>query len=226
MDWKQNCGAIIPCFNESATIGEVVRSVKSHVSRVIVVNDGSTDNTATEATNAGAELITHATNRGKGAALRVGFQYLQDRGLQWALTMDGDGQHLASDIPKFLKSAEESGALLVIGNRMSQAEKMPALRRRVNRWMSRRLSKRTGVALADSQCGFRLVNLTALAGLQLSANRFEIESELLLRFLVARHKVEFVSIEVIYKNNSSKIHPVLDTWRWFRWWFANRRFPH
>ncbi len=223
MDWKQDCAALIPCCNEAARIREVVGAAREHLSTVIVVDDGSTDDTAALASAAGAKVVRHATNRGKGAALRVGFQHARDRGFQWALTLDGDGQHAAADIPNFFRRAEQTGAALVVGNRMGGADGMPWLRRRVNGWMSRRLSRLTGVSLADSQCGFRLVNLAALAPLKLTADRFEIESEMLVALIGAGQRVEFVPVQVIYKTNASKIHPVVDTWRWVRWRLAQRR---
>lgn len=223
MDWNKDCAALIPSFNEAATIGDVVRAVRGHLATVFVVDDGSTDGTASNAAAAGAEVVRHAANRGKGAALRVGFQHLRDRGFQWALLLDGDGQHAAEDIPKFFHCAEATGASLVIGNRMNNARQMPRLRRLVNRWMTRRLSRRAGVRLADSQCGFRLVKLAAVADDRLKTNHFEIESEMLLAVIAAGVKVEFVPVQVIYRTNVSKIHPVLDTWRWLRWWLVNRR---
>ena len=94
---------------------------------------------------------------------------------------------------------------------------MPPLRRLVNRWMSRRLSALAGFALPDSQCGFRLVRLAALEKIQLTATQFEIESEQLLAFLAAGERVEFVPVQVIYRAEQSKIHPLRDTLRWFRW---------
>ena len=163
-----------------------------------------------------------SSNRGKGAALESGWQRARGKGFTWALTMDGDGQHAPDDIPAFFSCAEKTFASLVIGNRMDNPGTMPWLRRQVNRWMTRRLSKSVGRTLADSQCGFRLVNLEALSRLHLVASRFEIESEMLVAFLRGGFKVEFVPIQVIYKSNPSKIHPLLDTWRWFRWWFAWR----
>ena len=218
----RQCAAVIPCFNEAATIGEVVAGVRGHVPSVFVVDDGSTDATSARAATAGAEVIRHSTNRGKGAALQTGWRRAREMGFLWAMTMDSDGQHAPEDIPAFFASAEKTGASLVIGNRLDHPEGMPWLRRQVNRWMTRRLSNFTGAALADSQCGFRLVNLDVLSKLQLAADRFEIESEMLVVFLAAGHKVEFVPIQVIYKSDPSKIHPLVDTWRWFRWWFARR----
>src|SRR6266851_4795083 len=166
MDWKHQCAVVIPCFNEAATIGEIASTARRRLSSVIVVDDGSTDGTAEQATAAGAETLRHPINQGKGAALRTGWEHARNRGFTWALMMDGDGQHAPDDIPAFFNCAEKTGAALVTGHRMDQADAMPWLRRQVNRWMSRRLSDLTGVPLADSQCGFRLVNLDALARLQ------------------------------------------------------------
>lgn len=222
MDWARQCVAVIPCFNEAAAIGHVVLFVREHLPSVIVVDDGSSDATRERAASAGAEVLRHPVNQGKGAALRNGWQRARERGFSWALTLDGDGQHAASDLPVFFSCAEATGAALVVGNRMNRPGNMPALRRFVNRWMTRRLSARAGVKFADSQCGFRLINLEALSRVSLTVNRFEIESELLTAFSAAGHRIEFVPIQVIYKTRPSKIHPVLDTWRWFRWWFASR----
>jgi glycosyltransferase involved in cell wall biosynthesis len=222
MDWKRQCCAVVPCFNEAAHIGAVITGVQKHLPTVIVVDDGSTDATAKKAKEAGAEVVCRSTNCGKGAALRAGWQHAFRLGFAWALTLDGDGQHAPENIPTLLNRAATTGAALVVGNRMGQAELMPWLRRGVNRWMSRRLSKFVGLPLPDSQCGFRLVNLDAWSRLQLEADRFEVESETLVAFIAAGRKVEFAPVQAIYKSNPSKIHPVVDGWRWFRWWFRQR----
>jgi len=183
--------------------------------RVIVVDDGSDDRTAQEAATAGAEVIQHAKNQGKGAAVQSGLRHAHEHGFEWALLMDGDGQHAAGDIPKFLS---ETGAHLVIGNRMPEAGQMPWLRRFVNRWMSACLTRRLGVPLPDTQCGFRLVHLPSWSPLNLQTSHFEIESEMLKAFVDAGLVVRFVPIRVVYRNETSKIDPILDTVRWFRWW--------
>jgi glycosyltransferase involved in cell wall biosynthesis len=218
MDLRAKCAAIIPCFNEQATIASVARSVSPQVGHVIVIDDGSTDRTALEAEKAGAEVIRHASNKGKGQALRAGMLRARELNFEWALTLDGDGQHTADDIPKFFDCISKTSAKLVVGNRMSAAHKMPWLRRVVNRWVSRRLSAAAGQKFPDSQCGFRLVDLQAWSELQLRTTRFEVESEWLLAFARAGFRVEFVPIQVIYKDEQSKIHPIRDTIRWFRWW--------
>jgi hypothetical protein len=150
--------------------------------------------------------------------LRTGLAQLRQQQFGWALIMDGDGQHQPGDIPAFLSRAAVTGAALVIGNRMHHAQAIPWLRRQVNRWMSRQISRRAGRLLPDSQCGFRLLNLEAWAGLHLDTNHFEVESEMLLAFVRAGHRVEFVPINVIGAGPRSRIHPVTDTWRWLRWW--------
>ena len=218
MDWSQTCVVIIPCFNEEKTITSLARGVRQHLSAVMVVDDGSCDNTSTLAISAGANVVRHARNLGKGAALKTGLASAHRQGLQWAFTMDGDGQHRPEDIPAFLRYAEETSASLICGNRMHLAQAIPPLRRAVNRWMSRRISKRAGRMLPDSQCGFRLINLNDWAALRLETNHFEIESEMLLAFVRAGHQVEFVPIQVIPKGPHSHICPIKDAWRWLQWW--------
>lgn len=208
-----NCAVVIPCFNEAPRIGEVVSEVLPILPHVIVVDDGCTDETTAAA--AGAEVIRHGRNEGKGAAIQTGLRRAAERGFDWALLMDGDGQHAASDIPRFF---ETGGARLIVGNRMANPHAMPWLRRWVNRWMSARLSHRLGVTLPDTQCGFRLVHLPSWSKLILETRHFEIESEMLAAFVEAGCSVKFVPIQVIYKKECSKINPITDTLRWFRWW--------
>jgi glycosyltransferase involved in cell wall biosynthesis len=212
------CAAVIPCFNEGATIVQLVRAVRQYVPKVIVVDDGSTDDTAAAARLAGGTVICQAENRGKGAALKAGLAAALEGGCEWALTLDGDGQHRPQDAPALFQAAERAGALLVVGNRMHSPQAIPWLRRQVNRWMSQRISRRAGQFLPDSQCGFRLVNLKAWARLRLETEHFEYESEMLLAFVRAGHRVEFVPIQVVAKGPQSHIHPIRDTCRWLKWW--------
>ncbi|MGH8022922.1 MAG: glycosyltransferase family 2 protein, partial [Limisphaerales bacterium] len=145
--------ALIPCFNEGQTIGIVVSQMRRHVERVIVVDDGSTDQTNAEASAAGAVVLRHGRNFGKGAALKTGLSYLHRLGYEWAFTLDGDGQHDPADAPALRQCARETPALLVVGNRMGHAGAMPGIRRRVNAWMSDKLSQYAGCTLPDTQCG-------------------------------------------------------------------------
>ena len=219
MDWPKQCAIIVPCFNEAGTIAEVVRQAKAQLPYVIVVDDGSVDATHSEALGAGAEVVTHPVNLGKGAALRVGCEHAARDGFSWAILMDGDGQHSANDIPKFLSCAERTDADLIVGDRMGEnCDMMPVVRRLANRWMSHQLSRLTGRKLPDSQCGFRLVRLEAWKQAGLKSTRFEIESEMLVAFSDSGCLIEFAPIEVIYKQRSSKIHPLVDSLRWWKWW--------
>jgi glycosyltransferase involved in cell wall biosynthesis len=212
------CAVVIPCFNEGASIATLVLEVRQHVPFVMVVDDGSTDDTSALAASAGATVVSHARNIGKGAALKTGLAAALKRGFEWVLTMDGDGQHKPQDAPAFLRCAEQTYAQLVVGNRMHNPQAIPWLRRQVNRWMSRRLSERAGQFLPDSQCGYRLVNLKACAGVPLQTDHFEIESEMLLAFVRAGYRVEFVPIQVVGRGRSSHIRPVADALRWWKWW--------
>ncbi len=208
---------VVPCHNEAIAITTLVREIKRHVAHVIVIDDGSTDKTTQNALSAGAEVLRNEVPQGKGAALNKGWAHALKSGFDFALTMDGDGQHSPADIPKFLAALEQGAAPLVIGNRMAEAHKIPGLRRFVNRWMSKRLSRVAGCELVDTQCGFRLIDLRIWSTLELRTSHFEIESEVLLAFLAAGNNVHFVPIEVIYKSEQSKIRPLRDTIRWFKW---------
>src|SRR5437660_4063796 len=132
MNWSEDCAVIIPCLNEAASIRTLVQEVRKTLPAVIVIDDGSSDDTSKLATQADATVLRHEKPRGKGAALNSGWQTAQDRGFLWALTMDGDGQHSPSDIHTFLKAAEIGRAPLIVGNRMAQPDGMPWLRRQVN----------------------------------------------------------------------------------------------
>jgi glycosyltransferase involved in cell wall biosynthesis len=229
-----DCAVVIPCLNEERTIGPLVRSVRRSIPTVLVVDDGSTDATTRLAAEAGATVISHPRNLGKGAALKTGLTAAMARGLARAVVMDGDGQHDPADIPVFfgkflltgaalvvgnrMGSARNTGSALVVGNRMGAPAAIPWLRRRVNRWMSRRISREAGRELPDTQCGFRLLDLGAWAGLPCRTRHFEVESEMLLGFLNAGYTVEFVPIRVIGRAAHSHINPITDTWRWWRWW--------
>jgi glycosyltransferase involved in cell wall biosynthesis len=223
MDWKRDCAAVIPCLNQAREIGEVVERTRALAGRVIVVDDGSTDGTAAAARAAGAETVRHACNRGKGAALRTGWRRALAEGCSWVVTLDGDGQHAPEDIPAFWKRAEAGGARLVAGNRMHEARAMPWARRAVNRWMTGRISSLAGFALADSQCGLRLMHIESLEALGTRSQRFEIESEVLAGFVRKGWRVDFVPVRVIYaRGGTSRIRPVADGARWLRWWLRAR----
>lgn len=211
--------ALIPCQNEAGTIGPLVEAVRAHIRRVLVVDDGSRDATAQLAARAGADVLRLPRPAGKGAAVRAGLARSLAQGFTHALLLDGDGQHQPSDIPALLNRQLESGADLVVGNRMGNAGPMPWLRRQTNRAMSRALSLATGQAWPDTQCGFRLLRLDAAFIGRLRARRFEIESELLMLAAQSGWRVEFAPVACVYAGGSSRIRPLADTANWLRWWW-------
>ena len=211
--------AVIPCFNEVGSIGAVVRAVLRFVAAVWVVDDGSSDGTEADAERAGARVIRLERNLGKGAALREGLKAAKAAGFQYAVTLDGDGQHDAGDIAELVKAAR-GGADLVIGNRMAHCDEMPRVRRFVNRWMSARLGRRLGIECPDSQCGFRVIRLAAWDKLELRQNRFEVESEMLAAFARAGMKIAFVPVKCLPARRASRIRPIVDSARWFRWFLT------
>lgn len=183
---------VIPCLNEGPAIGPLVREIRAYLPHIIVVNDGSTDATAHEALKSGATVISHSPSLGKGASLRAGFAAAFQQGFPVAIALDGDGQHSPADIPKFLHAAQGSTAAMLIGNRMNNTRPMPWIRRVVNSLMSRILANFCATPIPDSQCGFRMIDLHAWNRLQFSSDHFEIESEMIVRFLHAGFTVDFV----------------------------------
>lgn len=218
----ENTVALVPCLNEARTITRVVQGVRRHMPRVLVIDDGSADGTGALAAAAGAAVLRHAVPMGKGASLAAGWNRAAAEGAEWVLLLDGDSQHEPADIPALMKAAG-ADATLVVGNRMVLPDAMPWLRRATNRWLSGRLSRLAGVPLPDSQCGFRLAHLQTLLALGLQTERFEIESEMVVAFARAGWRIAWVEIQVRYGAERSKISPLRDTVRWWRWYSAARQ---
>ena len=205
--------ALIPAFNEERTITEVVAGVGRLVDRVIVVDDGSRDATAERARRAGADVIAHDTNRGKGHAVRSGLGRVFDGGFTHVLLLDGDMQHLPREAAALLAEAERSGAAVVLGERRFERDRMPASRYHANRIGSRVLSWFVGVPVRDTQCGFRVFRVDALRPLQLTAAGYEIETEMLVKVRRRGGAVSAVPVTAVYAGQSSKLRPVPDTTR-------------
>lgn len=209
---------LIPAFREEANIAAVIREVLDYCPDVIVIDDGSPDDTARTAAAAGATVLEHVRNQGKGAALQTGFDYARNHGYDLAITLDGDGQHAPSDIPAFLQAYERTRSPVIVGNRMGDVAGMPWLRRCVNRYMSAHLSSVMGQYVPDSQCGFRLYHRSVFPAGPYEAHslRFAAESEILLRLSLQGCKIGAVAIQTIYGAEKSKVRPMADTIRFFR----------
>ncbi len=215
---------VIPAFNAAKTIGALVRQVRIHGFPVIVVDDGSDDQTAAIAAREGALVISHVQNRGKGTALRSGFEHVLKSDYAGVVTMDSDGQHDPAEISRLVQAGEYQHAGIVIGNRMGQEGSMPFVRRWTNRLMSGVVSRLTRQSIPDSQCGFRLIYTAVLSSMPLRARRFELETELLLAAATQRWKMVSIPVRTIYDSHASHIHPIRDALRFVRvvvrylWW--------
>jgi len=210
---------IIPTYNESKAIAGLVRQIREQNLEVVVVDDGSQDNTSQIAKGNGATVLSNEINQGKGASLIKGFNYALNQNLDAVITMDGDGQHLATEIPFFIRLAEFSDSGIVIGNRMQQRKNMPLVRVLTNEFMSWLISWVAGQKIPDTQCGFRLIKREVLEKLKLSTSKYETESEIVIKASRLGFKIESVPIKTIYEGERSQINPFIDTFRFFKYIF-------
>ena len=203
---------IIPVYNEGGSLRPILQNTVNHFAPndTIIVDDGSTDNCTDNLQTEGFKLIRHRKNEGKGAALRSGFSLAAERDYDWALTMDGDGQHDPKFIPDFIGMAEKSEYDLIIGNRRKRT-KMPLDRRISNCASSRLLSLVSGYKILDAQCGYRMYKLESLKNMKLKTNSFDLENELLLNAFKKKMRLGWVDISTIYNDEISHIHRWGDT---------------
>lgn len=206
---------IIPALNAERSIGAVVRDCKAVVRDVLVVDDGSADRTAEVAREAGAEVVSHPVNRGKGAALKTGFAYALEHGFDAVVTLDADGQHLASEIPKFFAAREETGADLIIGGRAHLFGQMLPRRRFANRFSARCIAFASHTDVTDSQSGFRLYSAQLLRAIRLRSEGFDMESEVIVQAGQRRFKILSIPIDLGFVDGQSTSHykPLMDSIR-------------
>ena len=212
---RAKVAALIPAFQEEKHIGEVVARVLKEIEHVLVVDDGSSDATCAKARAAGAEVLVHERNSGKGEAIKNGLKYWLDRGFQQVVILDGDGQHLPEEINRFLAAAD-NGAPVLIGTRMNDVRAMPFVRRAVNRYMSRRISRACGQEIPDTQCGFRMLHAEVIPHLLEGAERFDYETEMLIKLSRKGFRIESVPVSTVYSDEVSSIHPLRDTIRFLK----------
>ena len=205
--------AIIPAFNEARTIGRVVEGIRGSVGRVLVIDDGSTDETAVRARAAGAEVIRHVTTSGKGTAVRTGLVHVLGGDCTHVLTLDGDMQHLPCEAGRLLAAAAATGADAVLGERQFSRDAMPASRYHANTIGSAALSWFVGTPLRDTQCGFRVFRTDILRDLPLRASGYDIETEMLVKVRRRGGRITSVPITAVYASERSKLRPVRDTTR-------------
>jgi glycosyltransferase involved in cell wall biosynthesis len=199
--------AVIPAYQEGARVAAVVEGASRHLP-VVVVDDGSSDNTAAQAEAAGAIVLRQVPNAGKGAALRAGFAYALDHGTDAVVTLDGDGQHDPDEIPAFLVAHERSDAQLVIGRRDFRS--MPLVRRVSNTVGRMVISVAVGQDVPDNQSGYRLIGRRLMTALLESREAgFEFEVEMIARCIALGLTMDWVPIRTIYAGEPSHIRPWL-----------------
>lgn len=211
-------GAILPALNAARFIGDVVAEIRAlHPDiRVLVVDDGSTDGTGDKAREAGAEVITHEVNRGKGEALKTGYGWGRNEGVDWVFTMDSDGQHLPGEMQGFLNARDQGDLDVVVGSRMDRTAGMPWLRKKTNQFTSWVISRLAGQHIPDSQNGYRLYRTACLKDLKLKTSRYESESEILVRLARRGYKIGHAPVTTVYGDEVSSINPFVDTGRFFK----------
>ncbi|MGH7857808.1 MAG: glycosyltransferase family 2 protein [Candidatus Binatia bacterium] len=196
--------ALIPALDCAATIAPVVRGVQRHVTDVVVVDDGSRDRTGRIARRAGAKVLRHAENRGKGAALLTGLQHLAGRGFSHVLTLDGDGQHLPEEIPALLAESRSHPAAIVIGARKIESE-VAWINRFGNEFADLWIRIVAGRSVADTQSGFRVYPVAEALALGATGERFEFETEVIIRAIRAGLDVRSVFVRVHYPPPEERV---------------------
>ena len=208
------CVVLIPTYNNAGTIAKVIADVKEYAADIIVVNDGSTDETRNIlASIENIKVIDYPNNKGKGYALKLGLHKAYEWGYRYAITIDSDGQHYADDIPKFIEKIEEKPDSLLIGARNLAADNMPSRNTFANKFSNFWYKVETGKALSDTQSGYRLYPLEKLQNIHFITRRYEFEVEIIVRAAWRGVNVENIPIKVYYppvEERVSHFRPLQD----------------
>ncbi|MEW6578148.1 MAG: glycosyltransferase family 2 protein, partial [Chloroflexota bacterium] len=213
--------ALIPAYNEAGRVGGVVAAVRARLP-VLVVDDGSADDTAPLAEEAGATVLRQQPNQGKGAALRAGFRWALDAGYDAVITLDADGQHDPAEIPAFVDAFTVQSADLVIGERTFRQMPFPRnLSNTIGRWL---FSWALGQPVRDNQSGYRLLSRRMMeATLSSREGGFEFEVEMIVTCVQRGYRLAGVPIRTIYEGEKSHIKPIPQTIHFMRVVWATRQ---
>ncbi len=174
--------ALIPAYNAAGTVGQVIQGVKKHIETVIVVDDGSVDDTMRVAQEQGANTLRHEVNRGKGEALKLGFEHASALGFEAVVTVDADGQHDPREIPRLIEAYREGGpGTVVLGSRVGRMPEMRKVRQISNRVGTALISRLAGCTIEDSQTGFRVIPVEVWRETRIKGSRFDAEAEFLIK---------------------------------------------
>ncbi len=213
--------ALIPAYNEAPRIARVAATALASLP-VLVVDDGSRDDTARIAESIGAIVIRQVPNQGKGAALRNGFRYALENNYEAVVMLDADGQHDPAEIPLFLQAYQDQQADLVIG--MRDFSKIPLIRRVSNTVGQWSFSWAIGQVIADNQSGYRMLSKRMLeAALSSLEAGFEFEVEMIVTCVQRGYKLAWVPISTIYADEKSHISPFKHVIQFYRMVFQTRQ---
>lgn len=218
-DFIEKFAIVMPVYNEEETIEATVLEIEKLEIPYLVVDDGSTDHTNQILYIKSIPHLTQYPNKGKGAAVRLGAQSLIDMGYEWVLIVDGDGQFALEDIEKMDNELLWHGCEYDIynGNRLEHPVEMPKERYIANKWMSKIISLFAGQKIPDTQCGLKMIHRDVFTELKFKSNRFDFDTEILIK--ASRHgsKIKSIPIQCIYKKGRvSKMRPVRDFFRFIK----------
>ena len=214
MSSSENICVIIPTYNNGGTLHDVVERVLVHCDKVIVVNDGCTDNSSEILASFGDKIIVvdYGKNRGKGYALKQGFQKAKELGFDYAITIDSDGQHFPEDIPLFINTLEQHPQALIVGSRNLNQDNMPGGNTFANKFSNFWFKIQTWISLPDTQTGFRLYPLKKLP--HIFSARYEAELSLLVFSAWRGTKLLPIKVNVCYpKDRITHFRPFWDFFR-------------
>jgi glycosyltransferase involved in cell wall biosynthesis len=205
---------LIPAYNAAATLRPVVEECLLHGLPLVVVDDGSRDGTAAALEGLAVTVLHHDRNRGKGAALRTGFDWALADGYTGIITLDADGQHDPTAIPRLAAAAAAGQFGILLASRQSQFEQMAGLRKHWNRFGVWCMRKRTGFEISDSQSGFRYYRTDLLRAVQLEKDGYDLEMELLMKCWRAGFRIGCLPVPARVADGRATSHyrAVRDTW--------------
>ena len=205
---------IVPTYNNHKTLAGVINGILQYTNHIIVVNDGSANETAGILANYNdIRVISFSQNRGKGIALREGFKTALELGFQYAITIDSDGQHNPGDIPLFVEKLDAEGESLIIGVRNMEQESVPGKSNFGRKFSNFWFNVETGIKHDDTQSGFRLYPLKPIAQTKLFTSKFELEIELIVRLAWKGAEIKSVPVTVKYFPKDERVshfRPAID----------------
>ncbi|MDU1890201.1 MAG: DUF2062 domain-containing protein [Dysgonomonas sp.] len=197
---------LIPTYNNEKTLLSVIEDVKNYCENIIVINDGSTDSTATilqEINN--IDILSHSKNKGKGSALKNGLLYAKEKGYHYAITIDSDGQHYPDDIPSFVDQIEHNPNTLLVGARNLTADNMPGKNSFANKFSNFWFKVETGITLEDTQSGYRLYPLNSLGNMKYYTAKYEFELEALVFQAWKGVEIKNIPVKVYYPPQGERV---------------------